>query len=226
MSLFARLRIGEGRKRAEARALEEEVGALQAALGHCEAVVRRWTTMRVSTIAVVVAVSLALGFVLGVHKEPIGHAMTGVARMLGFARPDSRAAYTAYQQRRFTTALQLARLLAEQGDARAQTILGLMYAKGEGVPQNHAEAVKWYRLAGDQNDAQAQYELAFLYAIGDGVAQDYVAAHMWFNLAGANFPASDARRRQAVANRDALESKMTREQIAEAQERARDCKPK
>jgi TPR repeat protein len=183
--------------------------------------------MRVWAIAMVAAASLTLGFVLGVYKEPIGETVTRAARVLGLARPDSRAAaHAAYQQGRYTTALQLARPLAEQGDARAQTILGLMYAKGEGVPQNHGEAVKWYRLAADQHDAQAQYQLAFLYAIGDGVAQDYVAAHMWFNLAGANFPASDARRRLAIANRDAVESKMTREQVAEAQERARDCKPK
>ena len=31
-----------------------------------------------------------------------------------------------------------------------------MYAKGEGVPQNHAEAVKWFRRAADQGNAEAQ----------------------------------------------------------------------
>ena len=35
------------------------------------------------------------------------------------------------------------RLAAEQGNARAQTNLGLVYANGEGVPENDAEAVKW-----------------------------------------------------------------------------------
>jgi hypothetical protein len=175
--------------------------------------------------AIVAVASLALGFVLGAYKEPIGHTMTRAAQVLGLARPDSRAAYVAFQQGRYTTALQLARPIAEQGDARAQWILGQMYAKGEGVPQNRSEAVKWYRLSADQNDAEAQYELAFLYAIGDGVPQDYIAAHMWFNLAGANFPATDPRHRQAMANREAVESKMTPEQVAEAQERARECKP-
>ena len=37
--------------------------------------------------------------------------------------------------------------LAEQGIAFAQYNLGVMYANGRGVPQNDAEAVKWYRLA-------------------------------------------------------------------------------
>ena len=43
--------------------------------------------------------------------------------------------------------------LAEQGDAPAKNNLGRMYAFGEGVPENDAEAVRWYRLAAE--DAQA-----------------------------------------------------------------------
>jgi hypothetical protein len=50
---------------------------------------------------------------------------------------------------------------------------------------------------------------------------------MWFNLAAARFPVSDARnRRAAVANREAAETKMTREQIVEAQKLAREWKPR
>jgi len=226
MSGLARLGFRSFRRRTEADALKEEVSSLRAALGQCQAVVRHWTTLRIGVLATVGAVGLALGFTLGVYKEPIGQVITRVARVVGLARPDSRAAYRAYQQGRYLTALQLARPLAEQGDARAQSILGSMYAKGQGVPQDHGEAARWYRLAADQNDAQAQYELAYRYALGDGVAQDYVTAHMWFNLASVNFPASDQHRRQAIANRDALEIKMGREQIAEAQQRAREWKPK
>ena len=39
---------------------------------------------------------------------------------------------------------------AEQGDADSQYILGFMYNNGQGVPQDHAEAVKWFRLAAEQ----------------------------------------------------------------------------
>ena len=46
--------------------------------------------------------------------------------------------------------------LAEQGIAAAQFNLGVMYDNGEGVPENDAEAVKWYRKAADQGDADAQ----------------------------------------------------------------------
>ena len=60
-----------------------------------------------------------------------------------------------------------------------------MYAKGQGVPQDYSEAVKWYRLAADQGDATAQFNLGGMYAQGEGVPQDYVLAHMWFNLSAA-----------------------------------------
>ena len=38
------------------------------------------------------------------------------------------------------------RVRAEAGDADAQTVLGAMYDFGEGVPQNYAEAARWFRL--------------------------------------------------------------------------------
>ena len=42
------------------------------------------------------------------------------------------------------------RLAADQGHAKAQYNLGVMYDNGDGVPQDYAEAVSWYRLAADQ----------------------------------------------------------------------------
>ena len=59
-----------------------------------------------------------------------------------------------------------------------------MYANGEGVPENDAEAVKWYRLAAEQGDAQAQFNLAVKYANGEGVLRSGAAAADWFYKAG------------------------------------------
>ncbi len=39
------------------------------------------------------------------------------------------------------------RARAAQGDAKAQYILGGMYDKGHGVPQDYVAAYKWYNLA-------------------------------------------------------------------------------
>ena len=60
-----------------------------------------------------------------------------------------------------------------------------MYAEGKGVPQNHAEAVKWYRKAAEQDDARAQYSLGFMYDLGRGVPQDDTEALKWYVLAAA-----------------------------------------
>ena len=57
------------------------------------------------------------------------------------------------------TALRTFRLLAENGDAVAQFKLGAMYDRGENVPQNFAEAEKWYRAAAEQGHAEAQLAL-------------------------------------------------------------------
>ena len=75
------------------------------------------------------------------------------------------------------------RQAAEQGDATAQFNLGVMYAKGEGVPQDDAAAVRWYRLAAEQGHASAQGTLGAMYAIGRGVPQDDVEAGLWYRLA-------------------------------------------
>ena len=75
------------------------------------------------------------------------------------------------------------RRLAEKGDARAQLELGLMYANGEGVLKDDAEAVRWYRLAAEQGHAGAQNNLGLMYANGEGVAQDLAEAVKWYRLA-------------------------------------------
>ena len=115
------------------------------------------------------------------------------------------------------------RLAAEQGYADGQYNLGVMYDRGEGVPQDDAEAVRWYRLAAEQGYAEVQFNLGVRYTNGRGVPQDYVVAHMWFNLAGAQ--SSGDARAALVKGRDAVEAKMTPEQIAEAQRLAREWKP-
>ena len=63
------------------------------------------------------------------------------------------------------------------------SISALMYAKGRGVPQDDAEAAKWYRRAADQGVARAQYNLGRTYDEGQGVPQDYVEAVKWYRRA-------------------------------------------
>lgn len=75
------------------------------------------------------------------------------------------------------------RPLADRGVAVAQYNLGLMYANGQGVPQDYEEAFKWTRLAADQGHAMAQINLGLIYANGLGVPQSFKEAFKWTQLA-------------------------------------------
>ena len=123
-------------------------------------------------------------------------------------------------------ALKWFRLAADQGDSVGQYYLGQMFSRGQGVPQNFTEAEKWYRLAAEQGEPQAQYSLAVTYAMGDAGDPDNVSAYMWFDLAAARYPKADLRRKNAIIGRELVRNKMSQEQIAEAQQRASDWKPK
>ena len=112
------------------------------------------------------------------------------------------------------------RALAEQGDAEAQFNLGLIYHDGQGVPEDYAEAVRWWRLAADQGDAVAQFNLGGMYRVGAGVPQDYVEAHMWLNLAASR--SSGDERDEVVEVRDWVAQRLTSDQISEAQRFARE----
>jgi len=69
----------------------------------------------------------------------------------------------AYERKDYKTAHKLLLPLAEQGDADAQFNLGLMYQKGQGVPQDNKEAVKWLRLSAEQRNERAQDNLVLMH---------------------------------------------------------------
>ena len=62
--------------------------------------------------------------------------------------------------------------LANQGDAKAQFNLGLLYYDGDEVSQNYNKAFYWFGKAAEQGDVGAQLYLGFMYYAGDGVVQD------------------------------------------------------
>ncbi len=127
---------------------------------------------------------------------------------------------SAYARGDYPAALIEFRPLAEQGYRLAQYTLGLMYEQGQGLPQDYQQAVKWLSRAAVQGVPQAQFELGTLYARGLGVPQDYVVAHAWINLAAASAEPADAR--YYATERDELAVEMTAEQIAAAQQLARE----
>ena len=112
------------------------------------------------------------------------------------------------------------RLAAEQGHDYAQLSLGRMYADGTGVPQDDVEAVRWYGLAAEQGNYFAMSNLGAMYLGEGGVPQDYVQAHMWLNLAASR--ATGGTRESAVQGRDLVASRLTPDDLSEAQRLARE----
>ena len=107
--------------------------------------------------------------------------------------------------------------LAELGMAAAQYNLALMYDNGEGVPENDAEAVKWFRKAADQGVAEAQYNLGYMYAKGEGVPENDIRAYVWWSMA------KTQGNTKAAGNLDIWKPMMTPQQIADGQALATKC---
>lgn len=79
--------------------------------------------------------------------------------------------------------IQADRASANEGNAVAEANLGYWYYYGRGVPQDYAEALRWFRQSADQGYARAQMGMGYIYYYGHGVAQDYVVAMAWFRSA-------------------------------------------
>ena len=62
---------------------------------------------------------------------------------------------------------------ALEGDLMAMNNMGVCYAQGIGVVENHATAFEWYMKAAELGDTYACYNVAECYYLGDGVEQDY-----------------------------------------------------
>jgi TPR repeat protein len=182
MSLLQRL--GIGRSRSAEAVLAEELTALQSALARCRHVAERWKRRRLHLAAVLAALMLAAGFALGVYSsKPLEHEISRLRSPSG-GSADADAAYAAYQKGNYKTALKLLTPLAENGDVRAQSMLGLIYYRGgRDVQKDDAQALRWFRLAADRGDAIAQLSLGLMYADGRGVPQDNDEAAKWYRRA-------------------------------------------
>lgn len=95
------------------------------------------------------------------------------------------------------------------------------YAEGEAAfyQGNYWHAYQELEAPAKQGDPRAQYLLGRMYMEGRGVTQDYVQAHVWLNLATTGGVA------EARGYRDNVSSRMTSQQIADAQQLARTWRP-
>lgn len=105
--------------------------------------------------------------------------------------------------------------LAEEGNAEAQDRLATLYATGQGVPRDYAEAAELRRAAAEQGCASAQLGLAVMYKYGLGVPRDFVCAYIWSRIASVG-PQGDAAWEAAMECGESVSKLMTAPQIAEA----------
>ncbi|MBX3329668.1 MAG: SEL1-like repeat protein [Nitrospira sp.] len=75
------------------------------------------------------------------------------------------------------------RKAADQNHAPAQTVLGYLYERGDGVRANPAEAAKWYRKAADQNNSDGLLNLGRAYEHGIGLSKDIGQARTYYQKA-------------------------------------------
>jgi uncharacterized protein len=83
----------------------------------------------------------------------------------------------------YVTTMRLLGTLIDQDDTQAEALLGFMYIKGQGVPQDYTLGMRWMRIAADKGLPDAQNELGILFQRGWGVARNEAEAVKWFRLA-------------------------------------------
>ena len=125
----------------------------------------------------------------------------------------------AWNEGRFAKAMEILRPLADAGNPAAQYRVGWMYDTGQGVPQDIAEAHKWFKAAAETGHSDAMFSLCQDLALGGGnVQRDSLRAYVWCDLAAAAY--KTAKRSEAVSNaeamRDLQSGKLTAEQLAQA----------
>lgn len=70
--------------------------------------------------------------------------------------------------------------LAQEGDARAMTEIGLRYHQGSGVKQDYGLAYDWYLKALEKGDGDAYNNMGVLHRDGLGVPENQKAAYLIF----------------------------------------------
>ncbi|MFZ7091627.1 tetratricopeptide repeat protein [Primorskyibacter sp. 2E233] len=73
--------------------------------------------------------------------------------------------------------------LAISGNADAEELIGVMYALGLGVEQDHIRAFDWYLRSAMKGHPGAQSGVGWYYELGLGMpAPDLVRAYLWYRL--------------------------------------------
>jgi TPR repeat protein len=139
------------------------------------------------------------------EPSPVPFKPAAIPGMVPDANPDGELLTASFQE---------LVAMGERGSVRAQYLVGLALANGDGVPKDFAKAAEWYRRAAERGDRDAQNNLGVFFIQGTGVEKDLAEAYKWFSLA------ADGGSRGAAKNREQLALMLTGEQIKEGSRRA------
>lgn len=113
----------------------------------------------------------------------IALALILVVALAAPASASLQAGLESFERGDYEQAEQELKPIADQGDPRAQYILGIMYLNSFVDAPSSGAAASLIRKAAEQDYLQAQTELARMYRVGDGVQQDYAEMAAWYRRA-------------------------------------------
>ncbi|MEE9139789.1 MAG: peptidoglycan-binding protein [Alphaproteobacteria bacterium] len=100
------------------------------------------------------------------------------------AHADFSSALAAYERGDYGAAFQEFRVLADEGDADSQYMVGYLYGVGRGTPQSYVDAHKWFNLAASQGRpgaVKARDDVARLMTT-DQIAEAQAEARAWRSI--------------------------------------------
>ena len=143
------------------------------------------------------------------------------------ATGSAQEGWDAFGRGDYAGALAIWQPLAEQGDVSTQLLVGSIYDLGQGVPQDDAEAMKWYERAAMQGSAKGQYQLGAVYARSAQV-KDPFQGYKWLTIAARTLesgPQGGVTADQATTLRTLIAGELSKDQIAKAKAEAAAFKP-
>ncbi|MGQ0675379.1 MAG: tetratricopeptide repeat protein [Rhodospirillales bacterium] len=114
---------------------------------------------------------------------------------------------------------------ADAGDMQGVFMMGVVHEGGIGIPRDIAEAFKWYKKSADRGFYAAILKVANMYGKGPGVPKDNAQSYLWFSIAELRVPTDSNDRFELPIVKDKLSTLITKEQLAEAERRAKAWKP-
>ncbi|NCC61932.1 MAG: sel1 repeat family protein [Verrucomicrobiae bacterium] len=131
----------------------------------------KWSTYHLQFVAVVLSLFLiSLYAWKPFNAEPSGSTLFNYAERI---IEDGGETDSSYRK-----ALRYFQYAADNGHARSQTQLGILYETGTSVEADIQEAVRLYHKAAEQNEPKALYRLGRIYRSGFGVPQDEAHGRM------------------------------------------------